>query len=224
MGKRKTHVRGPQCEQVAMQLRSKRKKNGPQEGKGSDHDLPGTEHSEEGWLAGWLACGPFSLVMSSSFFGFYAHLGVMTALLEAGLRPAKVAGSSAGALVAAAYAAGVDVDEARRVLLKLRRHDLLASWIDRGPMLGVFAAVEDNALTRVLGSDARLEACRVPIAISTFEIATGTTRVFREGPIADVVTASCSVPGLLAPATIAGAPGRYWDGGVRDIAGLAGID
>ena len=51
-------------------------------------------------LRSWLAAGPYTLVMSSSFFGSPYHAGLLAALLEAGLPPSEVAGSSSGALVA----------------------------------------------------------------------------------------------------------------------------
>ena len=50
-------------------------------------------------LRTWLTEAPFTLGMSSGFFGFFAHAGVLAALEEQGLTPRAVAGSSAGALV-----------------------------------------------------------------------------------------------------------------------------
>ena len=57
-------------------------------------------------LRDWLAGKPFTLVMSSGFFGFFAHAGVVSVLEEQGLRPARIAGSSAGALVGAPLGRG----------------------------------------------------------------------------------------------------------------------
>jgi len=45
-------------------------------------------------LRSWLAAGPYTLVVSSSFFGSPYHAGVLAALLEAGFAPSEVAGSS----------------------------------------------------------------------------------------------------------------------------------
>ena len=49
-------------------------------------------------LADWLAEAPFTLTLSSGFFSFFAHSGLIAALQEADLRPARITGSSAGAL------------------------------------------------------------------------------------------------------------------------------
>ena len=65
----------------------------------------------------WLDEGPFTLTLSAGFFGFYAHTGVLLALEERGHHPAKLTGSSAGALVAAAYAAMAAEDPDRFVVI-----------------------------------------------------------------------------------------------------------
>ena len=48
--------------------------------------------------ADWLREQPFTLALSAGFFGFFAHAGVLRALEEQELRPARVVGASAGAL------------------------------------------------------------------------------------------------------------------------------
>ena len=58
-------------------------------------------------LREWLAEGPYTLAMSSGFFGFFAHAVVVSVLEEEGLPPARVCGSSAGALVGGLWAAGL---------------------------------------------------------------------------------------------------------------------
>ena len=70
-------------------------------------------------LAEWLHREPFQLAMSSGFFAFYAHTGMLDALLERGLAPTLVAGSSAGALVAGAWGAGLEPATLATELLRL---------------------------------------------------------------------------------------------------------
>lgn len=50
----------------------------------------------------------------------FAHIGVLKALVEAGLAPEVVVGSSAGSLVGAFYAAGYTPWQIEEVALKLR--------------------------------------------------------------------------------------------------------
>ncbi len=84
-------------------------------------------------LREWLAEGPYTLVMSSGFFGFFAHAGVVSVLEEEGLPPARVCGSSAGALVGGLWAAGLPAARIREELLALRREHF---W-DVRPGLGL---------------------------------------------------------------------------------------
>src|SRR4051794_34661937 len=84
-------------------------------------------------LREWLREGPFSLGMSSGFFGFFAHTGVMTVLEDCDLAPARLAGSSAGALVTGLWASGVSAIRLRDELIALRREHF---W-DPSPGLGL---------------------------------------------------------------------------------------
>lgn len=168
-------------------------------------------------LGDWLAAAPFGLAMSSGFFGFYAHTGMLTALVERGLVPSHVAGSSAGALVGGAYAAGMAPDHLAAVLLRLERADF---W---DPALG-FGLLQgkrfDRLLREMLPVD-RIEAGRVPLQISAFDIVRRRTEVLRRGDLAVAIRASCAVPGLFHPVWIGKKP--YWDGGILDRPGIAGI-
>ena len=69
-------------------------------------------HDASPTLRTWLSEAPFSLTLSSGFFGFFAHAGVMTVLEDEGFVPSRVSGSSAGALVGGLWAAGVSASSA----------------------------------------------------------------------------------------------------------------
>ena len=168
-------------------------------------------------LADWLAEKPFGLAMSSGFFSFFAHTGMMSALIEHGLAPSFVAGSSAGALVGGAWAAGLEPDHLADTLLRLERADF---W-DPAPGLGLLRGkLFDRLLREMLPVD-RIEAGRVPIQISVFDIVRRRTAVLRAGDLAVAIRASCAVPGLFHPVWIGRKP--YWDGGILDRPGIAGI-
>lgn len=169
-------------------------------------------------LRQWLAAEPFGLVMSSGFFSFFAHCGVLTVLEDEGLVPSRVAGSSAGALVASAWAAGVDAVTQREELLALRRPDF---W-DPAPGLGLLrGALFRRKLEAMLGPVQTFERCRVPAAVSAFDLLGRRTRVLDGGALARAICASCAVPLMFQPVWIGGRP--LWDGGVADRAGLAGM-
>lgn len=175
-------------------------------------------------LGDWLAREPFGLAMSSGFFAFYAHTGMLDALVRRQLVPRHVAGSSAGALVAGAWAAGVPPHELAAVLAAIERRDF---W-DPAPGAGLLAGRKIDALLRRMLPVATFDACRVPVRISVFDILARRTAVLERGDLADAIRASCAVPAMFHPVWLSARTGArdrrrpYWDGGVLDRPGLAG--
>jgi NTE family protein len=165
-------------------------------------------------LAEWLAQGPFDLAMSSGFFSFYAHTGTLGALLARGLVPARVGGSSAGAMVTGLWAAGMSTDDLARTLMRLRRVDF---W-DPAPGAGLLRGQLFDRVLRSIAPVSRIEDCRVPVRISVFDILARKTTVISRGDLADAIRASCCVPGMFQPVRIDGR--SYWDGGVLDRPGI----
>lgn len=168
-------------------------------------------------LEEWLAEGPFTLAMSSGFFGFYAHTGMLATLVARGHRATDVTGSSAGALVGGAWAAGLEPEALADVLLGLERSHF---W-DPRLGAGVLAGGKFDALLRGMLPVTRFEDCRIPSKISVFDIARRSTTVLGTGDLADAIRASCCVPVMFHPVHIGGR--AYWDGGILDRPGIAGV-
>jgi NTE family protein len=168
-------------------------------------------------LGEWLSAEPFSLGMSSGFFGFFAHAGMLSALEEAGLSPKMCAGSSAGALVAGTYGAGLDAQAIGRELFALKRADF---W-DIGPGFGLLRGKRFHAKLKSILPVQTFEGCRVPLSISAYDLFGRTTRTFSSGDLVTAIRASCAVPVLFQPVFIERRP--YCDGGVADRPGLAGV-
>jgi NTE family protein len=168
-------------------------------------------------LRAWLAERPFALAMSSGFFGFFAHAGFMTVLDDAGLAPARLSGSSAGALVGGLWASGLSAQKIADELLALDRKDF---W-DPAPGLGLLrGALFDAHLARILPAPS-FEACRAPLSLSVFDARARTTRVLTTGALAPAIRASCAVPIMFHPVWIDGRP--MLDGGIADRPGVAGL-
>jgi NTE family protein len=168
-------------------------------------------------LGDWLAARPYSLAMSSGFFSFYAHTGMLETLLAGAPAPTLVTGSSAGALVGGAWAAGLEPTQLAERLVALRRDDF---W-DPALGAGLLAGRKFDRLLRELLPVSDLAHCRVPIGISVFDIVKRTTHVMRTGELSAAIRASCAVPALFQPVWID--KRAYWDGGILDRPGLAGI-
>ena len=168
-------------------------------------------------LREWLRERPFTLGLSSGFFGFFAHTGLLTVLEDEGLLPARLAGSSAGALVGGAWASGVSGARLRDELHGLRREHF---W-DPRPGLGLLRGrLFRERLDALLGTPS-FEGCRVPLTISVFDVLSRRTRVLTGGPLAPAIQASCAVPLLFHPIWIGGRP--HLDGGIADRPGLEGV-
>jgi NTE family protein len=169
-------------------------------------------------LRAWLAEAPFTLGLSSGFFGFFAHAGVVSVLEEEGLRPARVVGSSAGALVGALWAAGVPAARIREELLLLRREHFWDPFPGLGLLRGRLFRQRLDAMLPV----GTFEECPTPLALSAFDVLGWRTAVLRRGPLAPAVHASCAAPVLFQPVRIGAR--LYSDGGVKDRHGLAGAE
>lgn len=168
-------------------------------------------------LSTWLAEGPWTLTMSSGFFGFYAHCGALAALEESGFRPSAACGSSAGALITGLWSAGLPAEAIARELTALKRADF---W-DPRPGFGVLRGrLFDLRLRRMLPVQ-DFARCRIPFAASVYDVLARRTVVLRDGDLASVIRASCSVPFMFHPVWIGGRP--YLDGGILDRPGIEGL-
>ena len=65
-----------------------------------------------------------ALVLGGGGLKGFAHIGVLRALEERGIRPALIAGTSIGALIGAAYVRGLSIDAMEQRALSLRKPDL----------------------------------------------------------------------------------------------------
>jgi NTE family protein len=177
-------------------------------------------------LADRLRAGPFELIMSSGFFGFFAHAGVVQALEEASLAPALVGGSSAGALVAGLWGAGVPASAIRDRLFALKRADF---W-DPDPLFGVIGErglglLRGDRFEQLLRETLDVVGvhhfadCRTPVRVVAFDVGTRRTVTLHQGLLVPAIRASCSVPGMFQPAVIERR--RLLDGGIADRAGIA---
>ncbi|MDY0087511.1 MAG: patatin-like phospholipase family protein [Coriobacteriia bacterium] len=126
-----------------------------------------------------------------------AHLGFLSVFEEAGIRPDLIAGTSAGAIVGAGYAAGLSVEQmSERVEASTWRQ---VTGSPRVPTLSVFDTTPLHKwLGGVLG-DVEFEDLHVPLAAVTCNIVDGTMVVLRTGRVVDAVVASSAIPGLFAP-------------------------
>ena len=155
-----------------------------------------------------------AVCLASSFFGYYAHLGVLSAMEEAGLRPGRIAGASAGAMAGGFWAAGLRGEALEKVIydFHFRRafFDLGAFYRWPGILTGLAGAglLSGVRMRRYLGrvlGDLRIEDLQGPrleIAVANLTKACGEVR--SSGPLNDFLIASCAMPVLFQPQAIEG--------------------
>ncbi len=165
-----------------------------------------------------LRGGPFNLALSSGFFGFYAHAGLLSVLEDHDLVPRFVSGSSAGALAGGLWAAGVSAQTMSRVLFALERRDF---W-DPGLGLGLLRGRLFRERLENLVPVSAMEDAKIPLALSIYDILRRRTSVRDRGSISAAIHASCALPGLFQPVWLERRP--YSDGGIRDRPGWQGLD
>lgn len=132
-----------------------------------------------------------------------AHIGVLRALTEIGIRPDVIAGTSMGALAGAAYACGLldKLEEyARGVDARLVFRLLDIGFAGSG-LLGGNRVVE--FLEREF-NDRRIELLSPTFVCVATELATGREIWLERGPLAPAIRASFSIPGVFQPMEVEG--------------------
>ncbi len=171
---------------------------------------------------------PVGAVMSSGFFGFFAHAGFLSGLASAGLEPASYAGSSSGALVAAFAAGGMDPASMLTLFRQLKRSDFwdppskatALRWLLRG-LRGRSGYVAGESFERLLRDYlpyTRFEDCPHPCLVSALDLETARRVVLHSGDLPKAVRASGAVPALFAAVELD--HGLLVDGGMIDKAPL----
>ncbi len=144
-----------------------------------------------------------------------AHIAMLEAFDELGIRPKVIAGCSIGAVIGACYAAGLSAKEIRAHLAPLvagkravlRRamsqpSKLFKLWSPRYPSIVDGPTLLEILLPKVVNTDfARLG---IPLHLMAVDYATMEPVVLSKGPVIPAITASASLPSLMRPVEIDG--------------------
>ena len=166
-------------------------------------------------LADRLAGRALGLVLAGGGARAFAHVGVLRELEDAGLHVDRVAGSSVGAIIAAAHATGVDgatLEEICYAEFVRRRpfgdYHLSSRSLARGHRVR-------GAMERRYGADTVLEGLPRQLSVVSVDLVSRTRQVHRRGGLVDAAIASARLPVLFAPVALD--DGRLLvDGGVLD--------
>ncbi|MGC8529483.1 MAG: patatin-like phospholipase family protein [Leptospirillia bacterium] len=153
------------------------------------------------------------LVLSGGAARGVAHLGVLAAMEERGLRPKAIVGTSAGALAGALYSSWDCTTGTPLALIRdLTPRRILRFAFSRR---GIFSGDRVRELLEEALPRRRFEELPVPLYAVVTNWSRRTLETLSQGEIAPAVAASSALPPLFTPVTLGGMD--YLDGGVLSI-------
>ncbi|HEX8889008.1 MAG TPA: patatin-like phospholipase family protein [Pyrinomonadaceae bacterium] len=136
------------------------------------------------------------LALSGGVARGMAHIGVLRVLEEHGIPIDYIAGTSAGSLVAGAYAAGLTVDQIAEISRTMRWRDVGRVTLSR---LGVQSNARMEEFVRARLPVKQFEELRIPLAVVATDLKTGSAVIITEGDVPFAIRASCALPGWYVP-------------------------
>ena len=171
-----------------------------------------------------LSRARIALVLGGGGMKGFAHIGVLRALEEAGVHPAVYAGTSIGALIAAAAVAGMSPDELAQRAEALRRRDVfrinhLGMLMERMHSPSIYLGEPLRNLVDEVAPAGTFATLDTPLLVNTVDLERATRVVWglpgmQDVSVRDAVYASCALPGFFPPAEVGGR--SCVDGGVID--------
>jgi len=161
----------------------------------------------------------FALALGGGGARGFAHLGVLQELEEENLVPSGLAGTSMGAIVAALYACGQDLQRISKILAALDLSEFfgfpdsyeklveqvaresLAEKLHHRPWWEVNSPRTSRVLAflRLFTKGKRFEELALPLVVVACDVMSGEEIRIREGPVYIGAGASAALPGLLGP-------------------------
>ena len=129
-----------------------------------------------------------------------AHAGALKFLEEQNIKPSHIAGSSAGAIVAAMYAFGKKPEE----ILEFFKSIYFFHWKHfTFKKAGIIDSESFKNYFEEIFKDATIDDLKIPTYITATDMVKGKLKIFNpETKIVDAVLASSAVPGMISPYVI----------------------
>lgn len=141
----------------------------------------------------------------------FAHIGVLKALEEEGIKVSMISGTSAGAIIGAFYGDGKTPDEILELMKDLNLYDLAKF---RLPRKGFASLKKLEGLLEEELEAKDFKDLKIPLYAAVSNLSSGEVEYLNEGDVSLAVQASSSIPILFSPVEING--DACVDGGVLD--------
>ncbi len=119
------------------------------------------------------------------------HIGALQVLVAEGIHVSAIAGTSAGSIIGAAFAAGAHPEDLEKEAAALTWRSLARPAFSRRGLLGLERL---EALIRKIVSVARFEDLSMPLNVVATDLNTGERVVIDEGELVSALLASCAIP------------------------------
>lgn len=137
----------------------------------------------------------FTLALGGGGARGWTHVGVARALADRGMRPTRIVGTSMGAIIGAALAAGRTPDEIQRAANRRSIYRVVGKR-------GRFALFDPRPLLDELArdlDDPRIEELPTPMGVTTYDLVSGRPRLVTSGRLIDALERSIAVPLFFPP-------------------------
>lgn len=151
----------------------------------------------------------FGIALSGGGARGILHIGVLEALHKYGIRPEIISGTSAGALVGAFYAAGMEPLQILELVKSSKITQVIKWRVPSGGLIDLKKAL--FILEKNIGED-NFSALKKPFYCSVVNLNSGQSEIKSEGKLFQWVLASASIPVIFEPQIIDGV--TYIDGGL----------
>lgn len=126
-----------------------------------------------------------------------AHVGVLKALEEEGVKPDYITGCSMGSVVGACYAAGMNLEEMHETICSIKPFDLIDINLNLRRSILKGNKMYDMLIQKI--GDVKFEDLHIPFQCVASDVLSNQLIVLKEGEVATAVRASSSIPLVFRP-------------------------
>ena len=130
-----------------------------------------------------------------------AHIGVLKALDEYGIKVNRISGTSIGAMIAALYAFGKTPQEIEQSVVELEWLDVTSFTLSR---YGILSNDDLGRQVENLLGKVDIAEARIPLYLIATDLTEGVKIVLSKGDVSSAVMASTCIPGVFVPVEIDG--------------------
>ncbi len=136
----------------------------------------------------------------------HATIGVLKVLKREGIPVDVIAGTSMGSIIAGCYAAGFEPEEIEQLALRIDKAWVYENlfWDIAVPRSGFFSGETLLRFLRSYLGSRDFADLDIPFACVAADIETGEEIVLKQGPVAESIRASCSLPLIYEPMQLSG--------------------